>query len=174
VKGNQHARVEHLTLTLVIETRKTVLKNDEAYVLRQNLEGNEKCASSRPVQWELLLIDSSRVFSPHLHFQIVQCTTSRLFPVLECQISMMMQADDLEKTMQSKNSRTKKNGVKLYLHHIPTMLITSKQDNSLPLVLASFISFLIFSRTLTVLLHLFRVVSSSNCWSSTDWKMWWL
>ena len=124
--------------------------------------------ASRPVRWELLLIDWSGISSPHLHFQVVRCTALGSFLVLEGQKSMLMLADYLMKKIQDKKSRAHKSAVKLSttanIHNIKY-----EQEKSLPLVLASFISLFILSKTPTVLLHLFKAVSSSKCWSRTDW-----
>jgi len=73
-----------------------------------------------------------------------------------------------EKKIQDKKNRAHKSAVKLYstvnIHNTKY-----EQEMSLPLVLASFISLFILSKTPTVLLHLFKAVSSSKCWSRTDW-----
>jgi hypothetical protein len=77
----------------------------------------------------------------------------------------------LEKTMQSKKAKLIRM-VPNYLHQISTMLIiTSEQDKSLPLVPTSSISFLIFSRTLTVLLHLFRACVLIKMWIKNKWEV---
>ena len=125
--------------------------------------------ASRPVRWELLLIDWSGISSPHLHFQVVRCTALGSFLVLEGQKSMLMLADYLmKKNTGQKKNRAHKSAVKLYstvnIHNTKY-----EQEMSLPLVLASFISLFILSKTPTVLLHLFKAVSSSKCWSRTDW-----
>lgn len=52
------------------------------------------------------------------------------------------------------------------IHNITELV---KQAKSVPWVQASSTSLSIFSKTLTVLAHLFKDVSSSKCWSSTDW-----
>ncbi len=53
--------------------------------------------------------------------------------------------------------------------HIYNITDLLKRENPLPWVQASSTSLSILSKTLTALLHLFKAVSSSKCWSSTDW-----
>jgi hypothetical protein len=68
----------------------------------------------------------------------------------------------MKKNTGQKKSRAHKSAVKLSstanIHNIKY-----EQEKSLPLVLASSISLFILSKTQTVLLHLFKAVSSSKC-----------